>query len=92
VTLSLLAHHAHAASSYNQAAIETGATCGCFYCRRIFSPTEKPIKEWTDYQRTELCPYCGIDSIVSSADIPEIGDKVFVEAMNQEWFALAKED
>jgi hypothetical protein len=80
------AHRAHSACDYNRAAIETGARCGCFYCQEIFSPTETPIKEWTDYQRTAICPLCGIDSVISSVDIPEILDKQFLETMNQKWF------
>jgi hypothetical protein len=85
-------HCAHRASMFNRASIETGATCGCFFCCKVFSPTEYPIKEWTDYQRTALCPFCRIDSIVSSADIKWANDEGFLRAMEKKWFSLSKED
>jgi hypothetical protein len=81
-----LAHRAHPASNFNRAAIETGALCGCFYCEKVFSPDDQPIKMWTDYRRTAMCPYCGIDSVISSADIPEITNEAFLRIMNKKWF------
>jgi len=90
--LKLLAHRAHAASSFNRAAIETGARCGCFYCVKVFSPKETPIKEWIDYQRTALCPFCSIDSVVSSADIEKVTEVGFLKLMEAKWFGDLNEE
>ena len=48
---------------------------GCFYCERLFRPSE--ITDWvdgppaetgnTDDGVTALCPYCGIDAVLPSA-------------------------
>jgi hypothetical protein len=57
--------------------------CGCFSCLKIFAPTE--IKEWVDEDKTAICPYCGIASIISeSSKIPITKD--FLEEMNNYWF------
>lgn len=37
--------------------------CGCFYCLQIFDGEQ--ILEWVDDGRTALCPFCGIDSVIS---------------------------
>lgn len=37
--------------------------CGCFYCLQIFNGHE--IVEWVDDGLTALCPFCGIDSVIS---------------------------
>lgn len=43
--------------------------CGCFNCLEIFSP--ELINQWFDTQgngdKTALCPYCGIDSVLGDA-------------------------
>jgi hypothetical protein len=52
----------HKCGIYNRDKIEGTTVCGCFYCKKIFSPKE--IKEWTDDGQTAICPYCGVDSIV----------------------------
>ncbi len=38
--------------------------CLCLYCGKTF--IYQDIKEWIDYQKTALCPYCYIDSVVPS--------------------------
>lgn len=45
--------------------------CGCFYCLKIFEPKE--IEEYIeddnelDRYGTAICPYCGIDSVISES-------------------------
>ena len=62
--------------------------CGCFYCLTIFKPSE--ITEWTDWGKTPICPYCGIDSIlVSKSGYPV--EKEFLEKMHSHWFSFVEE-
>ena len=42
---------AHKASMYNRSVLENDKKCGCFYCLRVFSPSE--IKEWCDESENE---------------------------------------
>jgi hypothetical protein len=56
---------AHEYCILNRAELERSDACGCFYCERIFHPNE--INEWTDDEKTALCPYCGIDSVPASS-------------------------
>ena len=57
--------------------------CGCFFCLKIFAPTE--IKDWADENKTAICPYCGIDSIISESSKFPI-TKEFLEEMKEYWF------
>ena len=79
---------AHDKSIYHRREIEASATCGCFYCQKIFEPSD--ILEWTDtdgeYQdHTALCPHCGIDSVIGDRSGFKITAK-FLHAMHEAWF------
>lgn len=68
--------------------------CGCFYCCRIFAPSA--IEKWVDdgesvSQRTALCPYCSIDSVIGSASGYPI-TAALLKRMNQHWFGPATSD
>lgn len=62
--------------------------CGCFYCCRIFPPSQ--IGEWVkdgenSADRTALCPFCGIDSVIGSAAVvPLTADPL--NRMKRHWF------
>lgn len=71
----------HRHSSYHRKKLEASSQCGCFYCEKIFNPKE--IIDWIGGQ-TALCPYCGIDSVISSASVP-ITEKLLNE-MHMFWF------
>jgi hypothetical protein len=64
--------------------------CGCFYCCKIYSPTN--ITEWTDHDDlgqglTAICPKCGIDSVIAVAgDTTEV--KRFLKKMERQWFRI----
>lgn len=58
--------------------------CGCFYCLQIFSPTE--ISDWFDDNKTAICPYCGIDSVISESCGYPITTN-FLKDMNSYWFS-----
>ena len=79
---------AHKASSHNKNTLERDNKCGCFYCLRVFSPSE--IKEWCDESENEegvtaICPYCDVDAILSeSAGFPLT--KEFLTEMRKRWF------
>lgn len=69
----------HAQANYHRAQVEASQTCGCFYCKAIFAPSQ--IQDWIDKDQTALCPKCGIDSV-----LPEQPSAAALEAMHQYWF------
>ncbi len=75
---------AHSFSINNKPMLRRDESCGCFYCLRVFDPSE--ITEWIeDTDGTALCPYCGIDSVISeSAGYPLT--RGFLEDMQRYWF------
>lgn len=75
---------AHSFSIDNEPMLRRDKRCGCFYCLRIFDPSE--IVEWVeDEEKTALCPYCGIDSVIGeSAGYPLT--RAFLEKMSHYWF------
>jgi len=76
---------AHKQSTNNKNNLLKSKLCGCFYCLKFFNPTE--ITEWIDNDKTALCPYCDIDSIM-----PEnVGYPItleFLSEMKNHWFKL----
>lgn len=75
---------AHKKSIFNKLEILQSDNCGCFYCLNIYSSSE--ILEWTDGDRTPLCPYCGIDSVLGDASQFPAGDKNFLKVMHEAYF------
>ena len=79
---------AHKYSSNNKPALALDDKCGCFYCLKIFEPSE--IEEYLEYENsdqkgTALCAYCGIDSIIpESSGFPIT--KEFLTKMYKAWF------
>ena len=71
---------AHKYSSNYRKLLERSTVCGCFYCERIFKPTE--IKEWVDGGETALCPCCGIDSVLPG----KVVAKIDLHNMKRRWF------
>jgi hypothetical protein len=81
-------YDAHEFSCYNKNELERDSICGCFYCIRIFKPSE--IKEWVPEEEdgeecTALCPYCEIDSVIGKSSGYPI-TKEFLKEMNRVWF------
>ena len=80
---------AHEFSDNNGLSLKKDSICGCFYCLEIFHPRE--IKEWVDLdvecdkQGTAICPYCGVDSIISESSGFPI-NREFLEKMRKYWF------
>lgn len=83
---------AHNMARFNRATLAKDSICGCFYCLKVFSPSE--IEEWCsemeeDEEVTAICPYCGIDSVIGkNSGFPISQD--FLKTMQQRWFG--KED
>ena len=76
--------NAHKHCFNNKEEINKSDTCGCFYCREMFAPSE--IKEWLkDNELTAQCPYCKIDAIIGNASGYPI-NKNFLDAMYKKWF------
>jgi hypothetical protein len=78
---------AHQHASHHREEVLTSAQCGCFYCGTIFPPGE--IEDWTDewegIGQTALCPYCGIDSVISTGSSYPITSE-FLAQMHAYWF------
>ena len=77
----------HKHSIYNEGEIAASTVCGCFYFGHIFKPNSIKdfLMEKNSTQRTALCPYCGIDSVIGSASGVEISSKLLKE-MHDYWF------
>ena len=79
---------AHSHSINHRDELLKSEKCGCFYCKKIFTPSE--IKEWVDENEkgignTALCPFCGIDSVIGDAS-GYIIDANFLAMMHRAWF------
>lgn len=75
---------AHSFSSNNKSMLEKDNLCGCFYCLKIFSPSE--ITDWiSDTPETAVCPYCGVDSVIGESSNYPITTE-FLKAMQEVWF------
>ncbi len=72
---------AHKHSTNNREEINKSDTCGCFYCKEIFAPTE--IKNWLG--NTAQCPYCFVDSVIGNKSGFTITNQ-FLDMMKKHWF------
>tara|TARA_Y100000034_G_scaffold127654_1_gene180816 strand:+ start:23000 stop:23581 length:582 start_codon:yes stop_codon:yes gene_type:complete len=72
-------------SLHNKSAIQDSEFCACYYCEKYFSPRE--ISCWVDINNdTPLCPYCGTDTIVGSAQDPAISDPTIIRNLHNFFF------
>ena len=75
---------AHKFSSGHKNELLKEDVCGCFYCLKIFKPSE--IAVWiNDKGYTAMCPYCGIDSIIGKYSGFPITTS-FLDEMRKYWF------
>jgi hypothetical protein len=75
---------AHQFSKHNKESLSQSETCGCFYCLRIMKATEINHYIEAGDEDTATCPYCDVDSILASKDVP-LTEK-FLKEMNKKWF------
>ena len=50
---------------HNRKNLKKDKICGCYFCLTIFKTSE--IEDWIDKKDTAICPYCGVDAIVSES-------------------------
>ena len=78
---------AYAHSSKHRDTIEGDTQCGCFYCLKIFPPSE--ITKWVaeeGEQQTAVCPHCSLDSVIGTSSGFPITEE-FRNEMCEYWFA-----
>ena len=77
---------AHINSKENLEILQKSELCGCFYCKKTYCPCE--INDWlneSNGKKTAVCPYCGIDSVISEST-DYLLTKLFLESMHNYWF------
>jgi hypothetical protein len=89
----LLAANRH--TSNNRAEIEASQVCGCFYCEKMFPPTEivawggLDVSSFDDPESlnagTALCPHCGSESVIGDKSGYGINAD-FLGRMHEAWF------
>lgn len=73
--------HAHG----HRAELEASASCGCFYCMKLFEFSA--IAKWTDGNQTARCPKCSMDAVLGDASGYPITDK-FLRRMHRQWYTI----
>ena len=82
---SLSTYDAHSKSFKNFEAVKRSKKCGCFYCEKIFDADEVvDFVTERDGDKTAICPYCGVDSVIQDADVEITSD--LLAKMYAEWF------
>lgn len=61
----------------------TAKKCGCIQCLSIFPPNR--IEEFWDSDKTDVCPFCGIDSVLFDSQGILITDKMLREVRHYAW-------
>jgi len=76
---------AHKYSANHKTLLLKDKKCGCFFCMKIFLPTE--ITDWIkdDVDETAICPYCCIDAIIGEYSGFPITQE-FLSKMHDHWF------
>lgn len=75
---------AHKYSANHQMELEMDEKCGCFYCLKLFKPSE--ITQWVaDTNGTAICPYCGIDAVIGESSGYPITEEFLIKMSNY-WF------
>jgi len=78
----------HKSSFGNMENLYKDKHCGCFHCGAMFN--SKDIYEWVHEigdLRTALCPYCGVDSVISESCGEKITKKLLAE-MHEHYFKV----
>ena len=78
----------HNAARFNRDTLAQDGKCGCFYCLKVFFPSE--IEEWCPEvedgeEVTAICPHCGVDSVIGESYRFPITQE-FLRAMHERWF------
>src|SRR5690348_16373657 len=83
----------HRYSDHHREILARSEEAGCFYCGAMFSPAE--ITDWIDGPQvstgdttdgvTALCPRCGIDAVLPSAEPIRLSPELLAQ-MHEFWF------
>lgn len=73
----------HTFSFDNRNLLKKADKCGCFYCKKIYSPDR--IKDWTDEGRTAICPYCKVDAVIPEIDSIEVTEEL-LNTLHKKYF------
>ena len=75
--------HSHSINNYDE--ISKSTMCGCFSCKKIFTPNE--VKNWIKDKngKTAMCPYCMIDSVIGNQSGYSI-NSTFLNEINKNLF------
>jgi hypothetical protein len=76
---------AHKHCTNNREELLGSEQCGCFYCLRIYSPSD--INDWIDGGETAICAYCPVDSVIGSRSGYPM-TKEFLQGMYDRWFGV----
>ncbi len=71
----------HATS--NETEIKKSKKAGCYYCLKVFDASE--VIDYLTVERTALCPYCTIDSVLSDSSGYNLDTEILTELHNF-WF------
>ena len=76
-------HHYIKMAFGNKQHIEQADTCGCYFCGRIFKPTEVKnyITEPNGKGETAECPFCFIDSVIDNKRVADGGEVLSEELL-----------
>lgn len=67
----------------NREEILKSKQCGCFHCLKIFKPEE--IKNWIDEEKTAICPFCDVDSVIGD-NLGVVIDESLLKIIHDDWF------
>lgn len=67
----------------NRHLVEQSTKAGCYCCLKIFDVKE--IKDYTDDDKTVICPYCEVDSVVGNMCGFTL-DEAILKKAHQFWF------
>lgn len=68
---------------YNEKSIKQSKICGCYYCRKLFSPSD--IKDWISdigKEKTALCPNCSMDNVIGDGSGFSVTEDLLDEMYN----------
>lgn len=74
-------------SIHNKKQLEESEIAGCYYCCKIFEPSE--IKIYVDDNDTAICPNCKIDSVLGDKSGFEITPENLAK-LKEYWFESTK--
>jgi len=81
----VIASHKYCTDNFES--ISLSRYCACIYCKQSFS--KEAVIDWieTKTEKTAVCPFCGIDSVIGDSTNAPITDNGFIETMHQHWFS-----